>query len=208
MSYGHWQEAFFETSRGKVATQLRLGPRTVVDLARTLGLSDNAVRSHLHALERDGFVRPRGQRKGEGAGKPAALYELTPDADARFSTACVPLFSATLDALADVLPAEKLEEVIRAIGRRVVASAPVPPGVDPLEHAASVLEGLGALVDLSRTNGTRVLQGHGCPASMLVRGHPEVCRVVQAVLEEFTGKTVVETCERGERPSCRFEIRG
>lgn len=208
MSASHWQETFFETSRGKVAMRLRVGPRTVVDLARELGLSDNAVRSHLHALERDGFVRPGGQRKGEGAGKPAALYELTPDADARFSTACVPLFRATLDALAEVLPIETVDEVIRAIGRRLAASAPVPPGVEPLRHAISVLEGLGALVDVSRTNGTRVLQGHGCPASTLVQGHPEICRVVQIVLEEFTGSTVRETCDRGERPSCRFEIRG
>jgi predicted ArsR family transcriptional regulator len=47
---------FFESTRGRVVTLLRRSGRTVEELARELGLTDNGVRAHLATLERDGVV--------------------------------------------------------------------------------------------------------------------------------------------------------
>jgi predicted ArsR family transcriptional regulator len=58
---------FFETTRGQIVGLLRRGRRTVEELARALGLTDNAVRNHLATLERDGLVRQDGVRRGPGA---------------------------------------------------------------------------------------------------------------------------------------------
>ena len=71
---------FLETTRGQIVALLRRGARTVEDLAKALGLTDNAIRAHLAALERDGLVRPDGSRRGIGAGKPALVYGVPPEA--------------------------------------------------------------------------------------------------------------------------------
>ncbi|MDF3017510.1 MAG: putative transcriptional regulator [Thermomicrobiales bacterium] len=63
----NWDEKFFESTRGRMVTLLRRSGRTVEELARALGLTDNGIRAHLAALERDGIVRQRGSvRRGSG----------------------------------------------------------------------------------------------------------------------------------------------
>ena len=49
-------ERFFASTRGQIVTLLRRALRTVDELAGELGLTDNAIRAHLAALERDGLV--------------------------------------------------------------------------------------------------------------------------------------------------------
>jgi len=61
--------------RGQIVTLLGRSGRTVEELARVLGFTDNGVRAHLAVLERDGLVRQRGSvRRGSGRGKPAYVY--------------------------------------------------------------------------------------------------------------------------------------
>ena len=57
---GGRDERFFPSTLGQVMqamTLLRGGDRSVEELARALGLTDNAVRAHLVTLERDEIVR-------------------------------------------------------------------------------------------------------------------------------------------------------
>ena len=50
-------DRFFQTTRGKIVTELRRrGSASATDLARSFGLSPNAVRQQLMVLERDGLV--------------------------------------------------------------------------------------------------------------------------------------------------------
>ena len=86
----HGQHRFLETTRGQLVTLLRRGPRAVDELARALGLTDNAVRAHLATLERDGMVRQAGSPRPTGARKPATLYELQPDTETLLSRADPP----------------------------------------------------------------------------------------------------------------------
>ena len=81
----------FESTRGRVVTLLRRSGHTVEELARELGLTNNGVRAHLATLERDGIVRRSGVvRRESGGGKPAYLYELTPEAEDLFPKAYEP----------------------------------------------------------------------------------------------------------------------
>ena len=52
-----WDEKFFESTRGRMVTLLKRSGRTVEDLARVLGLTDNGSRAYLAVHERDGIVR-------------------------------------------------------------------------------------------------------------------------------------------------------
>src|SRR5688572_1849363 len=102
MARTRWDERFLDSTRGRVATLLRRGRRTVDELAVALGLTDNAVRSHLAALERDGLVRQGAVRRG--VGKPAYAYDLTPDAERLFPKAYGPVLRQVIDVLAERVP--------------------------------------------------------------------------------------------------------
>jgi predicted ArsR family transcriptional regulator len=53
-----WDERFFGTTRCRIVSELRRGQRTVDEVACAVGLTDNAVRPHLAALERDRLTHP------------------------------------------------------------------------------------------------------------------------------------------------------
>lgn len=199
---------FLETTRGRVLAHLRRGAATVEDLARALGLTDNAIRAHLTTLDRDGLVRQAGVRRGPGAGKPAALYELAADAEVGFSRAYAPVLTALLEELGSRIPAAEAEAVLRDAGGRLAAAAPVRSAglEDRVRDAAALLNELGGDVTLEREpHGIRI-RGNGCPLSATVARRPEACRAVQGLLTEVIGVPVVLCCEQGPRPRCCFTV--
>jgi predicted ArsR family transcriptional regulator len=112
---------FMESTRGQIVSLLRRSARTVEELAGALGLTNNAIRNHLATLERDGIVRQEGLRRGPGAGKPATVYELDPDAESLFSNAYAPVLGAVIDVLINDLPAEQTDTVMRRVGHQLAA---------------------------------------------------------------------------------------
>src|SRR5919112_2831709 len=116
----YWDQKFFDSTRGQLVTLLRRGGRTVEELAQELDLTDNGVRVHLATLERDGIVRQRGSvRRGSGGGKPAYIYELTPEAEELFPKAYEPVLGRLLDVLSEQLGSEESETLVRLVGRRL-----------------------------------------------------------------------------------------
>jgi predicted ArsR family transcriptional regulator len=205
MSSPHWDQRFFESTRGQVVTLLRRGSRTVDELARALHLTDNAVRMHLAALGRDGLVRQRGVRRG--AGKPAYSYELTPEAERLFPKAYQPVLRQLLDVLAERLAPEELEDLLRAAGRRIATGQPAGTGDTRgrLQAAVGVLNELGGLAELEEHDGAFAIRGYSCPLAAVVPGHPEVCKLTEALLAELTRLPIREHCDKAEPPRCRFE---
>ena len=206
----YWDQKFFESTRGQLVTLLRRAGRTVEELAQALDLTDNGVRAHLATLERDGIVRQRGsKRHGSGSGKPAYIYELTPEAEELFPKAYEPVLSQLLDVLAVQLGPQESEALLRSVGRRIAEGQSVPAdGVrGRLEAAADVLNELGGLAELEEErNGSFVIRGYSCPLAAVTPGHPGVCRLAETLIAELAGVPVRERCDRGERPRCCFEI--
>jgi predicted ArsR family transcriptional regulator len=204
-----WDQRFFRSTRGRIVTLLRRSGRTVEGLAGELGLTDNGVRAHLATLERDGVVRQRGSvRRGSGGGKPAYLYELTPEAEELFPKAYEPVLRQLLDVLSGRLGPEESDAVLRIVGRRLAEEPGVPVDGERsrLEAAVAVLNELGGLAQLQERDGAYLIQGYSCPLAALTPEHPEVCRMAETLLTEVAGVPVRERCERGERPRCCFEI--
>ena len=203
------EKRFLETTRGQLVTLLRRGAQPVDALAQSLGLTPNAVRAHLLTLERDGLVRQRGTRRGQGAGKPATLFELHPDAETMMSRAYAPVLRALLEELASTLPPEQLEAILDGLGRRLAADDfPTAGGTtrSRIESAAEVLRSLGGLVEVGERNGLPVIRGFGCPLAVAVERRPEACRAVQALLRDVVGSDVRLCCSYEQRPSCCFEV--
>ncbi|MBX5450012.1 MAG: helix-turn-helix domain-containing protein [Thermogemmatispora sp.] len=214
----HWR--FFKSTRGRIVALLLRGGATVEELAQQLGLTDNAVRAHLVALERDGFVVQQGQRRG-AQGKPAYLYELTPAADGLFPRAYQPTLGALLELLAERLPAAELEQLLRDLGKRLAqrwrVREPEEEEAEPLERvrwAVAVLNEVGALAELeaaadaqSELLASRVLvRSASCPLAALVPANPSLCLIIEALLTELTALPVRTCCQCTERPQCCFKI--
>jgi len=203
-----WDRKFFESTRGRVVTLLRRGGRTVEDLVQALELTDNGVRAHLSVLERDGIVQQQGTVSRGGGGKPAYVYELTPEAEALFPKAYSPVLRRLLDIMAERLGSEETEALLRAVGRRI-ADERIVPESDlrvRLEAAVGVLNELGGLAELEECDGAFIIQGYSCPLSAVSSDHPEVCRMAETLVTNLAGVPIYEHCDRGERPRCCFEV--
>jgi predicted ArsR family transcriptional regulator len=204
-----WDQKFFDSTRGQTVTLLRRSGRTVDELAKTLGLTNNGVRVHLATLERDGLVRQRGSvRPGSGGGKPAYVYELTAEAEDLFPKAYEPVLGHLLDVLSDGLGSEESEALLRDVGRRIARGRGVPDdGVRPrLEEAVAILNELGGLAELEEHEEGFVIRGYGCPLAGVTPDHPEACRMAETLISELAGTPVYEHCDRGAKPRCCFEV--
>ena len=182
---------------------------TVDELARELGLTNNGVRAHLATLERDGIVRQSGVVRSEsGGGKPAYLYELTPEAEDLFPKAYEPVLHRLLDVLAEQLESDESEALLRSVARLMAEEQTVPTdgARARLETAADVLNELGGLVELEERDGGFVIRGYSCPLAGVTPDHPEVCSMAETLIAELAGVPVHERCDRGERPRCCFEV--
>ncbi len=206
MSQANWNQRFFASTRGRIITLLRRANRTVDELAEALDLTDNAVRAHLAALERDGFVQQRGERRGSG--KPAYVYDLAPGAEPLFPKAYGPVLRQLLEVLSEQMTSEELETLLRAVGRRIAAKKGVPPGDlrARLEVAVATLNELGGMAELEQPDGTYRIQGYSCPLAAAVPGHPAVCRLAETLLTELVGVPVQECCNRTEPLRCCFLV--
>jgi predicted ArsR family transcriptional regulator len=192
-----------------VVTLLRRAGFTVDDLARELGLTNNGVRAHLAILERDGIVRQSGVvRRESGGGKPAYVYELTPEAEDLFPKAYKAALRRLLDVLTEQLESDESEVLLRSVGRRLAEEHPTrADGAHArLESAVEALNELGGMAELEERDGAAVIRGYSCPLAGVTPDHPEVCRMAETLIADLAGVPVREHCDRGERPRCCFEI--
>jgi DeoR family transcriptional regulator, suf operon transcriptional repressor len=198
-----------DTTRGRMVALLQRGPLTVDDIAAELQLTGSAVRSHITAMERDGVVERVGRRPGTT--RPFQTYELTAEVGHLLSRAYIPLLGQLISSLADALPAEQVEGLVREAGRRIAdellqTTRPTGTLASRVQVASELLnDRLGALTQVE-SNGQHVIRGRGCPLSALTGKHPAVCLAMETLVNEIVGVPVRECCDRSSRPKCCFEI--
>lgn len=201
-----WDQRFFESTRGRILALIRRRERTVEELAAELGVSDNAVRPHLMALERDRLIHQRGVRST--GGKPATVYQVMPEAERLFTRAYVPVLTELVGVLAEQIKPAALEKLLREVGRRLATARGAVSGDlrTRAEAAAEVLTELGGIVDVEEKNGSINLRGFSCPLADAVRAYPGTCRAVETLVSQLVGEPVREHCDRHDRPRCCFEL--
>src|SRR5882672_988895 len=135
---------FFGSTRGRIVTLVRGTTKTVNELAEELELTDNAVRSHLLTLERDGLIRQGGLQRGTR--KPHFAYELAPEAENLFPKAYDTLLNQLIAELKGRLEPGELEGILREVGRSIAAKQISAKQEDDLDgRAQTALKALGAL---------------------------------------------------------------
>jgi predicted ArsR family transcriptional regulator len=195
-------------TRGRVLALLREGTWTVDDLADRLGLTDNAVRFHLDALERAGTVQKGESRRSGGVGQPAVLYRLTSGGEEAFSRAYAPVLIAFLEELRERMTSTQLLAFLKKIGKRLAPTRPATPAslAGRVNSAAELLNTLGGVATVEKKGTSYHIVGRACPLSRAVEADHCVCAAVTSLVAEVVGATVTERCDRSGHPRCCFEI--
>lgn len=204
-----WDKRFNSSTRGQIVTLLRSGGATVDELATALELTDNAVRSHLSALERDGLVEQAGTRRG--ASKPAFVYRLTRDAERLFPKSDASMLRALLEVLRERFSGQQLKDLFARTGYAAAAQLPPAQGSlrDRVQQSAELLGELGGLAEVEELDSAYVIHGFSCPYSAASPDHPAVCQLAAAFLAQYIEAPVEARCQppvAGAAPRCLFEI--
>lgn len=198
------------TTRGRLLERLRR-PQTVQRLASALGLTGNAVRSHLAVLVRDGFVA-LGPLQRTGARRPSRTYVLAPTMAPLICQGYVPFVASLLAVLSSRMPKASLDDALRRTGRAMAGRRRAGSLKARVEAAAALLDDIGGATQVTvRRNGatTYVIEGGACPLEAAVRAYPGVCGAVEELVSAMTGAVAREHCRRGAvPPQCLVEVKG
>jgi predicted ArsR family transcriptional regulator len=202
-----WERQIGGPTRGRIIALLRRGASTVEELATALRVTDNAVRTHLQLLEREGVGAVSGSRQGPGAGKPATTYEIASDDEPALSGAFAPVLTALLQTLAERTSPEELDALLRDVGRRLGPANPKSGSLDSrVRAAAALLASLGSELDVERTPEGYLLRGYACPLAATVKGQPKACHAIEELVQAVVGEQVRERCDRSAGARCRLQV--
>ena len=202
----HWFRRLLAGSRGRIVDELRRGPATINELGERLGLSANALRSHLASLERDHLVLAEPVQTAT-VGKPPLRYRLTEQVGSLTPKA----YDAVLDVLLTVarerVGPQRYGQILRDAAQRIAGERQAEGPFDArLADARRLLAALGAHVEVQRIGNKVRLLGTDCPLSSVVGTHPELCAMLADVLGKRLGVAVAHCCDRSSPlPRCCFE---
>jgi DeoR family suf operon transcriptional repressor len=187
-------------------------PLSAHELGEQFGLTANALRRHLKALEEDGLVRF--QREVRGVGAPVYTYSLTPAGEALFPRSYVQVLSAALDALRSQRGDAAVEAVLESEWSRLAEEAGPVLEALPLQErvplVAELLTSKGYMAeavhaapdqgatDLGGTNGepALTLRIHNCAVREIAERFPEACAVEAKFVERLLGVPLVRSAHR------------
>lgn len=204
MNHPHWLERLTGSTRLQVVELLLREEQTVQEVAGKIGITPNAVRGHIAALERDGVVVQSGARRDTG-GKPSATYSLSAAADELFPKAYAFVLQRLLGVLEERMGNDAVRAALEEVGRRA-APPSIGSGEERVRAAAAVLKSLGGTVEVQRTPEGFRIQGFACPLSAVSKDDRRFCGLAEALVRATTGGDVREACERDGRPRCAFVI--
>lgn len=196
-------------TRGRILAYLRTTPRTVAEVAVHVGVSDNAVRTHLMLLQRAGLVDDAGTVHEGRVGKPAQRFRITEQGEERFPKAYALVLGEVLRVVAAREGESGLLELLREVGRRAAEgqAAVVGSPASRVDATVRLLRGVGADIEVVGETGDRWrIEGRGCPLSAVVRDQSRACILIENLIARASGGAVTQRCVHGERPRCSFVI--
>lgn len=186
-----------KTQAGILEWLKRHGRGVIPEIAESLALSVETIRSHLRSLRSSGLVQRLGSRSN-GPGRPEIVYALTAEAETLFPTGEALMlrdFAAFLrDRGQDALMTEFFDEQLetrRALVRERIDSA---DPVDRLHALVGMLNEEGFMAETSTDDeGRRTLRLCHCPYRTLVDATPAPCRSELRFIRDVLGERLVRT---------------
>ena len=214
----------FRGVRAELLVALRKAqPLTAHELGEQFGLTANALRRHLKALEEDGLVRY--ERDVRGVGAPVFAYSLTTGGEALFPRSYVQVLATALEALRTHTGEQAVEAVLEAEWRRLADEAGPVLEALPLEErvplVAELLTAKGYMAEVVSTLPERIvdegaseaprvtLRIHNCAMREIAERFPQACAVEEKFVERLLGVPLVRQAHRlGGCGHCEYGVSG
>ena len=186
-------------------------PMTAHELGARFGLTANALRRHLKALQEDGLVRF--VREVRGVGAPVYTFSLTAAGEALFPRSYVAVLAKALDALRAERGDSAVTSVLESEWTQLAEEAGPVLSALPLSERVSLVAELltakGYMAESVETSGDRgasviTLRIHNCAVREIAERFPEACDVEAKFVEKLLGVPLVrgqhrlEGCDRCE----------
>jgi predicted ArsR family transcriptional regulator len=184
------------TRRRLLQTLWSAGPLGVDELAGLLGLSPMTVRHHLGVLERQGLLAATAQQQPGRPGRPRLSFQLTPAGAETFPSNALLLADWLVDEMKVELGCGRLESMLCRIAERAAAEfTPATPVSTSrrLDQMVTFLNNRGYQAGWKIDDdaaGRYLLWTGPCPYRWVVRRHPELCALDQALLARLSGGVV------------------
>jgi predicted ArsR family transcriptional regulator len=188
----------------------RNGSATIKELEELLGVTTNAVRQHLQALQADGYVERR--PVNVGVGRPHHLYLISAKAHDLFACHCDDLALTLLEEVFALEGEERaallLDRVGDRLAKRYASSVRGEALQERVEQLAGALYARGVLTDVDvEDENTIVLHAYNCPYHELAHEHRAICEMDEDVMRKILGSDVnLSACMMDGHRGCSFVV--
>jgi DeoR family transcriptional regulator, suf operon transcriptional repressor len=187
------------STRSKVLEALKKSDGLTADqLAEIVGVTSMAVRKHLAALERDGYVETTISRRA--VGRPAHLYRVSPRAEGVFPKHYDAVISDLLEDLVEIDGVEKVEALLARRGERTkrVLRRYIDPRSPLAERVAALtraMDEIGYLASWESLDDHRyIIKLYNCAIDLVAEQFPAVCRHEASMFRDVLDADVERGC--------------
>ncbi|MGO4270443.1 helix-turn-helix transcriptional regulator [Paenibacillus sp. TAF58] len=202
-----------ETSTRKVILSMlkTQGPLSVHDISKQLGITEMAVRRHIHSLEKDDLLETKLVR--QAMGRPTNVYTLAPQADELFPKKYMQLTLDLLDELAEGEGQEKIERLFEGRQAKLEFRYQSRMNEKSLEERVAELAAIqnenGYMVDWSQLGeDAYMFSEHNCPITQVANRFTQACQCELALFRNLLDANVERTeCLAKGASKCVYIIR-
>jgi DeoR family transcriptional regulator, suf operon transcriptional repressor len=187
------------STRSKVLEALTKSDGLTADqLAELIGVTSMAVRKHLAALERDGYIEATISRRS--VGRPAHVFRISPRAEGVFPKQYDSIVSDLLEDLVEIDGVEKVEALLarrgertkRVLQRYIDPEAPLQERVAGLTRA---MDEIGYLASWESCDHNRfIIKLYNCAIDLVAEQFPSVCRQEANMFRDVLNADVERSC--------------
>ncbi|MEC0266496.1 metalloregulator ArsR/SmtB family transcription factor [Paenibacillus anseongense] len=202
-----------ETSTRKVILSMLKtgGPLSVQEMSKQLGITEMAVRRHIHSMEKEDLLETKLVR--QAMGRPTNVYTLAPKADELFPKKYMQLTLDLLDELLEDQGHEKIERLFE--GRQDKLESRYQPRMvnknleERVAELAHIQNENGYMVDWAQTGvDAYTFSEHNCPISQVANTFGQACQCELALFRNLLDANVERTeCLAKGANKCVYTIR-
>lgn len=182
-------------ARDRALFQLKTrGEQTAAELARKLRITPMAVRQHLAALQEEGLVSFRDERRK--VGRPARVWRLTERARERFPDSHADLTLDLIESVRSTFGEQGMDRLLATRARRQLAAyrARMPDGAATLARRLAALAAIrrdeGYMAEWSRERDGFLFVENHCPICAAATVCSGLCRDELALFRKVLGRDV------------------
>ncbi|WP_419393847.1 helix-turn-helix transcriptional regulator [Cytobacillus praedii] len=184
---------------------------TVSELSKSLGITEMAIRKHLHILERDSFLVINEVR--QPMGRPIQVYSLSPKAGELFPSSYENLTVEFLHDLKELHGEEIIDYLLEKRSERLKNSYKQNMQNKNFEEKIEELKNIqikkGYMADVTKIdNETYELVEYNCPIYTVAKEYKKACSCETEMFKDVLGTSNVKrkTCKADNDEHCRFLI--